>query len=114
MLPCESRVCSLKSSGGLQGTAKRWEQVAAYVRTRTVDEVVEMVKHGLKSGKAATRQNGITVAKKRQARETKRLCNPILPEKHPQKLRSNCSRWHVILSDKKLLLDGRLIALLEV
>lgn len=48
-----------------QGTAKRWEQVAAYVRTRTVEEVIEMVKHGLKSGKVAgSNVNGI--AKKRQ------------------------------------------------
>lgn len=50
----------------LQGTAKRWEQVAASVRTRTVDEVVDMVKHGLKTVKAASKQNGITLAKKRQ------------------------------------------------
>lgn len=33
-----------------QGTARRWEQVAAYVRTRTVDEVLDMVKHGLQPG----------------------------------------------------------------
>ena len=52
----------------MQGTAKRWEQVAAYVRTRTVDEVVEMVKHGLKAGRLAPKQNGVTVAKKRQVR----------------------------------------------
>lgn len=31
----------------MQGTAKRWEQVAAYVRTRTMDDVIEMAKHGL-------------------------------------------------------------------
>ena len=49
----------------LQGTAKRWEQVSAYVRTRTVEEVIDMVKHGLKSGKVAgSNVNGI--AKKRQ------------------------------------------------
>jgi len=48
----------------LQGTAKRWDQVAAYVRTRTVEEVLDMVKHGLKSGKMSTATNGIT--KKRQ------------------------------------------------
>ena len=28
------------------GTSKRWEQVQAYVRTRTLDEILEMVKHG--------------------------------------------------------------------
>lgn len=48
----------------LQGTAKRWDQVAAYVRTRTVEEVLDMVKHGLKSGKVSTSTNGIV--KKRQ------------------------------------------------
>lgn len=48
-----------------QGTARRWEQVAAYVRTRTVDEVMEMVKVGLKTGKLA-QKGGINVAKKRQ------------------------------------------------
>ncbi len=41
--------------------------MAAYVRTRTVDEVLDMVKHGLKSGKVSgTATNGI--AKKRQVR----------------------------------------------
>lgn len=58
----------------LQGTAKRWDQVTGYVRTRTLEEVVEMVKHGLKSGRMAPKQNGITVAKKRQVL----LLEPIL------------------------------------
>ncbi|KAK9787621.1 hypothetical protein WJX73_010169 [Symbiochloris irregularis] len=49
-----------------QGTAKRWEQVAAYVRTRTVEEVLEMVKHGLKAAKFAPNQNGFQITKKRQ------------------------------------------------
>ena len=40
-------------------------QVAAYVRTRTVDEVLDMVKHGLKAAKFAP-QNGFSIAKKRQ------------------------------------------------
>ncbi len=51
-----------------QGTAKRWDQVAAYVRTRTVDEVLDMIKHGLRAGKFAPRQDSFAVAKKRQAR----------------------------------------------
>jgi DnaJ family protein C protein 2 len=34
------------------GTSKRWETVAAAVRTRTVEEVVDMAKHGLMSGRA--------------------------------------------------------------
>ena len=32
------------------GTGKRWEVVQGYVRTRTVEEILDMVKHGLKSG----------------------------------------------------------------
>jgi hypothetical protein len=47
---------------------KRWEQVAAYVRTRTVDEVLDMVKHGLKAGKFAPKQDTFNVVKKRQVR----------------------------------------------
>lgn len=73
-----------RSSGGsvLQGTAKRWEQVAAYVRTRTMPEVVEMVKHGLKSGKMIPKQEGITVAKKRQVR-VPRLRQAVLSHQNP-------------------------------
>eukprot|EP00887_Chlorella_sp_A99_P003237 scaffold9.g3237.t1 len=50
------------------GTTKRWEQVQAYVRTRTVDEILDMVKHSLKSGKFAGAQQTDTfvIAKKRQ------------------------------------------------
>lgn len=36
-----------------QGTPKRWEAVAAYVRTRTLDEVLLMVKE--KQGMSASR-----------------------------------------------------------
>ncbi|KAK9842937.1 hypothetical protein WJX74_004641 [Apatococcus lobatus] len=53
-----------------QGTAKRWEQVAGYVRTRTVDEVLEMVKHGLKAGKHLKQGESFKEAKKRQANTT--------------------------------------------
>lgn len=50
------------------GTGKRWEVVQAYVRTRTVDEILDMVKHGLKAGKfAAANAETFVVAKKRQA-----------------------------------------------
>ncbi len=45
---------------------KRWETVATYVRTRTVNEVLDMVKHGLKAGKFAPRQDTFNVARKRQ------------------------------------------------
>ena len=53
---------------GMQGSVKRWETVAAYVRTRTVNEVLDMVKHGLKAGKFAPKQDTFNVAKKRQVR----------------------------------------------
>lgn len=53
-----------------QGTAKRWDQVAAYVRTRTVDEVIDMAKHGLAAGKGAPRQDTFTVLKKHAANVT--------------------------------------------
>ncbi|CAL8462322.1 g1855 [Coccomyxa elongata] len=53
-----------------QGTVKRWEQVSAYVRTRAVDEVLDMVKHGLKAGRFAPKQDTFSVAKKRQANTT--------------------------------------------
>lgn len=49
-----------------QGTVKRWEQVSAYVRTRAVDEVLDMVKHGLKAGRFAPKQDTFSVTKKRQ------------------------------------------------
>ncbi|GAB4822471.1 hypothetical protein N2152v2_009517 [Parachlorella kessleri] len=50
------------------GTSKRWEQVQGYVRTRTVEEVLDMVKHGLKAGKYVTpQQESFVVTKKRQA-----------------------------------------------
>ncbi|KAL4443910.1 hypothetical protein ABPG75_011647 [Micractinium tetrahymenae] len=49
------------------GTSKRWEAVQAYVRTRTLEEILDMVKHGLKAGKfAAANQESFVVAKKRQ------------------------------------------------
>jgi DnaJ family protein C protein 2 len=50
------------------GTSRRWEQVQAYVRTRTVDEILDMAKHGLKSAKyTAPAQDSVQIAKKRQA-----------------------------------------------
>ncbi len=48
-----------------QGTAKRWDQVAAYVRTRTVPEVIDMAKHGLKAGRAAPTKASFTPTGKR-------------------------------------------------
>lgn len=50
----------------LQGTAKRWEVVTAYVRTRTTEEVLDMVKHGLKNKRAQNKADQFSIAKKRQ------------------------------------------------
>lgn len=50
----------------MQGTAKRWEVVTAYVRTRTTEEVLDMVKHGLKSKKSRNTPDQFSIAKKRQ------------------------------------------------
>ena len=47
------------------GTPKRWEAVAALVRTRDVDEVVDMVKHGLTAARYAPKQAGFEIAAKR-------------------------------------------------
>lgn len=50
------------------GTSRRWEQIQAYVRTRTVEEILDMAKHGLKSGKyTAPSTEQPQIAKKRQA-----------------------------------------------
>ena len=54
----------------MQGTAKRWEVVTAYVRTRTQEEVLDMVKHGLKSRKTQAKTEQFSIAKKRQANTT--------------------------------------------
>ncbi|DBA66447.1 hypothetical protein WJX79_001146 [Trebouxia sp. C0005] len=50
-----------------QGTAKRWEVVTAYVRTRTTEEVLDMVKLGLKSRQSKAKADQFSIAKKRQA-----------------------------------------------
>ncbi len=59
----------------MQGTVKRWETVAAYVRTRSVNEVLDMVKHGLKAGKFAPKQDTFNVVKKRQVSATVSICD---------------------------------------
>ena len=48
----------------MQGTAKRWEQVTAYVRTRTMDDVIEMAKHGLAA--RAPKNDTFSILKKHQ------------------------------------------------
>lgn len=51
----------------MQGTAKRWEVVTDYVRTRTQEEVLDMVKHGLKSRRGQqAKAEQFSIAKKRQ------------------------------------------------
>mmetsp|Transcript_33778 Transcript_33778/g.95588 ORF Transcript_33778/g.95588 Transcript_33778/m.95588 type:complete len:372 (-) Transcript_33778:1188-2303(-) len=51
-----------------QGTARRWEQMASFLGTRKVEEVVEMVKVHMAAGNTdLQRQNqGLQIAKKRQ------------------------------------------------
>ena len=51
----------------MQGTAKRWEVITAYVRTRTEEEVLDMVKLGLKSRQSKAKADQFSIAKKRQA-----------------------------------------------
>ena len=49
------------------GTSRRWEAVQNYVRTRTVEEVLDMVKYGLKSGKFNhCNDNKAQISRKRQ------------------------------------------------
>ena len=74
----------------VQGTVKRWETVAAYVRTRTVNEVLDMVKHGLKAGRFAPKQDTFNVVKKRQVGYHISLLNV-------QSTTFNCSRNIAIL-----------------
>ena len=54
----------------LKGTAKRWEQITGYVRTRDQDEVIEMAKHGLRAGAGIRPSDRISIAKKRQGNTT--------------------------------------------
>jgi len=51
------------------GTMKRWEQVQAYLRTRTIEEILDMTKHGLTSKLAILggKEKGFTIVQKRQA-----------------------------------------------
>ena len=66
VIPDAGLTCLRPLSYAAQGTVKRWETVAAYVRTRTVNEVLDMVKHGLKAGRFAPKQDTFNVVKKRQ------------------------------------------------
>ena len=57
-----------------QGTPKRWEQVTAYIRTRTLEEVLLMVKE--KQGMAASRvkqQEDFKAGQKKRAEVTSQV-----------------------------------------
>ena len=58
----------------LQGTPKRWEQVTAYIRTRTLEEVLLMVKE--KQGMSASRvkqQEDFKAGQKKRAEVTSQV-----------------------------------------
>ncbi len=69
-LPLDVFCLSLACCCHLQGTAKRWEQITGYVRTRDQDEVIEMAKHGLRAGAGIRPSDRISIAKKRQGNTT--------------------------------------------
>ena len=48
------------------GTSRRWETVQLYLRTRTVDEILDMVKYGLKSGKFLAPTDRVVIAEKKK------------------------------------------------
>jgi DnaJ family protein C protein 2 len=49
------------------GTSRRWEQVQLYMRTRTVPEILDMVKYGLMTGKYSnSASDRLQIAKKRE------------------------------------------------
>ena len=70
VLPLNTLCLSLALCCPLQGTAKRWEQITLYVRTRDQDEVIEMAKHGLRAGAGIRPSDRISIAKKRQGNTT--------------------------------------------
>ena len=69
-LPLNMLCLSLALCCHLQGTAKRWEQITGYVRTRDQDEVIEMAKHGLRAGAGIRPSDRISIGKKRQGNTT--------------------------------------------
>lgn len=50
------------------GTSKRWETIQGYLRTRTEEEIIDMVKYGLKSGRFTAPSNGVVITEKRKAK----------------------------------------------
>ena len=65
------------------GTSRRWETVQLYLRTRTVDEILDMVKYGLKSGKFLAPTDRVVIAEKKkhklESREGKGVEAPAAP-----------------------------------
>jgi DnaJ family protein C protein 2 len=50
------------------GTSKRWETIQGYLRTRTTEEIIDMVKYGLKSGKFTAPTNEVVIAEKKKSK----------------------------------------------
>lgn len=50
------------------GTSRRWETIQGYLRTRTEDEIIDMVKYGLKSGKFTAPSNDVVITEKKKAK----------------------------------------------
>lgn len=50
------------------GTSKRWETIQGYLRTRTTEEIIDMVKYGLKSGKFTAPTNEVLIAEKKKSK----------------------------------------------
>lgn len=50
------------------GTSRRWETIQGYLRTRTEDEIIDMVKYGLKSGRFTAPSNDVVITEKKKAK----------------------------------------------
>lgn len=50
------------------GTSKRWETIQGYLRTRTENEIIDMVKYGLKSGRFTAPGDGVVITEKKKAK----------------------------------------------
>ena len=50
------------------GTSRRWETIQGYLRTRTTDEIIDMVKYGLKSGKYTAPSADLVINEKKKAK----------------------------------------------
>lgn len=50
------------------GTSRRWETIQGYLRTRTTEEIIDMVKYGLKSGKYTAPSAELVINEKKKAK----------------------------------------------